>query len=286
MKMKPLLVLSVLGVLVASCADEPSPSPGPEPVIEPQAALSEALGNAFEIDTVHEEFRMSFSGGGEEFSFSGAADIDNARQRASLSMDLGTLGGTMDMIVDEGVTYMRSPIMGGHVDTEWVRMDLAAIDPAAAARFGGGFGGVTDASSYVALFAGVVDARATGEEIVGGVPTTHYAGTIDVVKASEALAEVIGEEAGAGSEEQLEQAILQLKLLGLRRLPFDAWIDEDGLLRRERFSMDLGLFPGTEGGAMEMTVDFSDYGEPVDIQVPPRSKVTDVTELLGSGTGG
>jgi hypothetical protein len=282
MKTKPLRSLPVLFVLLAACADEPSPAPGPNPTSEPQAVLTEALANAYEVDTVHQEFRMSFAGGGEEFAMSGTADVDNERRRASMSMDLGMLGGTMDMVVVDGVAYLRSPMMVGQVDTAWVSMDLAAIDPAAAARFSGGFG---DASSYVALFAGVVDARAVGEEVVRGIRTTHYTGTIDVVKASEAIARVVGEEAGAEAQEQLERSVLQLKTLGLRRIPFDAWVDEDGLLRRQRFSMDLGLVPGAEGGSMEMTVDLSRYGEPVEIRVPGRAEVTDITRLVKSGGG-
>ena len=282
MKTKPLLAPIVLLVLLAACADQPSPTPGPDQTIEPEAVLTEALANAYEVDTVHQEFRMSFAGGGEEFEMSGTADVDNTRQWASMSMDLGVLGGTMDMVLADGVAYMRAPMMGGQVDTEWVSMDLAAIDPAAAAQFTGGFG---DASSYVALFAGVVDARQAGEEIVRGIRTTHFTGTIDVVKASEAIAEVVGQEAGAKAQEHLERSILQLKLLGLREIPFDAWVDGDGLLRRQRFTMDLGLLPGAEGGSMEMTVDLSRYGEPVEIVVPARSEVTDITRLVKSGGG-
>jgi hypothetical protein len=278
MKAKPLLPILTLVATLASCADEPAPPPSP--VLEPQAVLSEALTNAYEIDTVHEEFRMSFSAGGERFEFSGSVDLDNARQRASMSMDLGMLGGTMDMVVADGVTYMRSPMMAQHVDTEWVSMDLAELNPAAAAQFSESFGGATDASSYAALLAGVVDAHDEGQELIDGVRTTHYVGTVDVVKASEALAEIVGDEVGHEAEEQLERTILQLKVMGLRRVPFEAWVDDDGLLRRERFTMDLGLVPGAEGATMEMTIDFSAYGEPVEIDVPPRSKVTDITDLI------
>jgi hypothetical protein len=279
---KRLFALPLLLVFLASCAERSSPPPDDAPVIEPHAVLNEALANAYKVDTMHQEFRMSFSGGGERFALSGTADVDNTRQRASMSMDLGMLGGTMDMVVADGVAYMRSPMTEGQVDTEWVSMDLATIDPAAAAQFSGGFG---DASSYVALFAGVVDARAVGEEIVRGIRTTHFTGTIDVLKASEAVAEVVGEEAGSDAQRHLERSILQLKLLGLRDIPFDAWVDGDGLLRRERFTMDLGLVPGAEGASMEMTIDLSRYGEPVDIRVPSRSEVTDITRLVKSGGG-
>jgi hypothetical protein len=282
MRPKPLLLTCFLAALLVGCAEraqQPDPLP-PAPALEPQAALTAALANAYEIDTVHQEFEMSFSGGGQEFAFTGSADVDNARQQASMSMDMGMLGMTMDMVIADGIVYMRSPAMAGQVDTEWVSMDFAKLNPAAAAQFSGGMGGATDASSYAALLAGVVEAREEGHETVGGVDTIHYVGTIDVVKASRSLTEVVGDELGAKSQRQMERSLLQLKLLGMRTIPFEAWVDADGLLRREWFSMDLGLMPGAEGAGMEMTIDFSGYGEPVDIQIPPRSDVTDITDLV------
>jgi hypothetical protein len=55
--------------------------------------------------------------------------------------------------------------------------------------------------------------------------------------------------------------------------------------------MDFGkLVPGAEEASMEMTVDFSDFGKPVHIQIPDPSEVTDMTRALGdagmgSGSG-
>ena len=280
MKPERLLLASIVVLLLgAACAQ---PSERSAPTIEPQAVLSDALANAYGVDTFHQEFQMSFSADGQEFSLTGTADVDNARQRASMTMDLGLLGGTMDMVVAEGIVYMRSPMMGGQVDTPWVRMDLAEVNPAAAAQLSGGMGGATDASSYAALLAGVVDAREDGREVVGGVETTRFVGTIDVVKAARGVAAIVGDELGPDAQEQLERSMLQLKVLGLRMIPFEAWVDDEGLLRRERFSMDLGLMPGAQGGSIEMTMDFSDYGEPVRIEVPPKSQVTDITKLLAS----
>jgi hypothetical protein len=44
--------------------------------------------------------------------------------------------------------------------------------------------------------------------------------------------------------------------------------------------MDMGTIPGApEGAGMEIEATFSDYGDPVDIEPPPPSQVTDVTDL-------
>jgi len=79
-----------------------------------------------------------------------------------------------------------------------------------------------------------------------------------------------------------------IEALGIgEKIPFEIWIDGQGLPRRQRISMDFGdLVPGTEGASMDMTIDLSDFGEPVDIKVPRRSEVTDMTETLaGAGAG-
>jgi hypothetical protein len=193
--------------------------------------------------------------------------------------------------MDDGVVYMRSPVFED-VGTEWVSLDPSKIDPAAAAQLGGFGMGTMDPSAYIGLFAGAFDVKASGEQELDGVSTTHYVGTIDLAKVLEGFSDVVGEDVDAATKEQLEMAVEQFRMLGIdKKIPFEIWIDEDGLPRRQRITMDFGdLVPGTEEASMEMTVDFSDFGEPVDIEIPRRSEVTDVTEAMadagaGSGSG-
>jgi hypothetical protein len=64
-------------------------------------------------------------------------------------------------------------------------------------------------------------------------------------------------------------------------MPVDAWVDDQGLLRRERFSFSLGPV-----GSISMTIDFSDYGIHPQVDVPPESDVYDATPLLQQQLGG
>jgi hypothetical protein len=274
-----LLALTSLPLLVGACANGPDPSP-----VSPRAEVLGAMTNVYEAGTVHEEFEMSVSAGGESFSFSGEGDVDSPNQRFRMSMDLGLLGGSMDMTMVDGVVYMRSP-MFQDVSTEWVSMDPSKMDPGKAAQFGG-MGGTMDPSAYAALLAGVIEVEAVGEQEIGGVATTRYAGTIDLGKVLERFPEVV-DDVDPATKEQLEAAVEQLEALGLHdELPFEIWIDEDGFPRRQRFSMDFGsLIPGTEDARMEITVDLSRFGHELDIQAPPRSEVTDVTGLLAGASG-
>ena len=273
---KLLLVLTALTVL-ASCAE------GGGPPVSPRDAVLDAMTAVYEAGSYHQELEMSMTAEGQTVSIEADADVDNTTQQAAMTMDLGLLGGEMEMVVDDGVIYMRSPAFERLSPTPWVSMDPAKMDPEAAAQFGGFGAGTTDPSAYAGLFAGVFDVRASGAADIDGVATTRYVGTIDLAKVLEGFADVVGEDVDAATKEQLEAAVEQFDALGIdEKIPFVIWIDEDGLPRRQRITMDFGeLVPGTEEALLDMTVDYSAFGEPVDVEIPKASQVTDITDMMG-----
>jgi hypothetical protein len=270
---RSLLALTALSVL-ASCAEGGAP-------VSPRDAVLDAMTAVYEAESYHQELRMSMSAGGESFSITADADVDNATKQAAMTMDLGMMGGEMEMVMDDGVIYMRSPAFEG-APTPWVSLDPSKMDPAVAGQFGGFGAGTTDPSAYAGLFAGVFDVKASGEADIDGIATTRYTGTIDLQKVLEGFANVVGEDADAKTTEQLEAAVEQFEALGIEgKIPFQIWIDEEGLPRRQRITMDFGdLVPGTGDAEMEMTVDYSAFGEPVDVELPKASEVTDVTKMM------
>jgi hypothetical protein len=162
-------------------------------------------------------------------------------------------------------------------------MDPSKMDPATAAQFGGFGAGTTDPSAYAGLFAGVFDVRASGEVDIAGVATTRYVGAIDLAKVLEGFSDVIGEDVDEETKKGLEAAVKQFGALGIdEKIPFEIWIDDEGLPRRQRITMDFGdLVPGTEEAVLDMTVDYSAFGEPVEVEVPKASQVTDITDQMG-----
>jgi hypothetical protein len=279
---KILASVAVSSVLLAACAKGSAPAP-----VNPKDAVLDSMAAVYEAGTLHEDLKMSVSAAGESLSISGEADIDNEHERVDMTMDLGMLGGEMEILMDGGVMYMRSP-MFQDAGTEWVSADPSKMDPAAAAQLGGFGAGTTDPSAYVGLFAGVFDVKVSGEEELKGVPTTHYVGTIDLKKVLKGFSDVVGDHADAATKKQLKAAVKQFESLGIdEKIPFEIWIDTEGLPRRQRITMDFGkLIPGADEASMEMTVDFSDFGKPVDIDIPPPSEVTDMTDAMaGAGSG-
>jgi hypothetical protein len=60
----------------------------------------------------------------------------------------------------------------------------------------------------------------------------------------------------------------------------DVWIDAEGLPRRQ--SMDIGSAFGSLGlgdSSVTMTIEYFDFGDPVDIQVPSPDEVTPFGDL-------
>jgi hypothetical protein len=273
-------------VLLAGCAEGRGSVDPPVDPVDPRDAVLDAMIAVYEAGSFHQSLEMSVSAAGQEFSMSGEADVDNEHQRIDMTMDLGMLGGEMQMVMDGGVVYMRSPLFSD-VGTEWISMDPGEMDPAAAAQFGGFGAGTTDPSAFLGLFAGVFDVEAAGAQELKGVPTTHYVGTIDLRKVLEGFSNVVGKDVDAVTRKQLEMAVDQFESLGIdERIPFEIWIDDEGLPRRQRITMDFGdLVPGPEQASMEMSVDYSDFGKPVDVRIPRPSEVTDMTETLAEGAG-
>jgi hypothetical protein len=279
---KLLASLAVSSVLLAACAKGPAPDP-----VNPRDAVLDAMTAVYEAGSLHEKITMSVTAAGENLSFSGEADIDNEHKRVDMTMDLGMLGGEMQLLMDGGVVYMRSPAFQD-AGTEWVSMDPSKMDPAAAAQFGGFGTGTTDPSAYVGLFAGVFDVKASREQDLNGVSTTRYVGTIDLKKVLKGFSDVVGEDADKATRKQLKEVVKQFEALGIdEKIPFEIWIDGEGLPRRQRITMDFGkLVPGAEDASMEMTVDFSDFGKPVHTTIPDPSEVTDMTGALADAGGG
>ena len=274
---RTLASLAAVSALLVACAEQPAP-------LEPRDVVLNAIEAVYDADTLHQELEMKVSAAGESFSFSGDADVDQENQELEMTMDLGLMGGEMDMVMADGVVYMRSPLFQD-AGTEWVSLDPSKMSPEEAASFGGFGAGTTDPSAYAGLFAGVFKVEEAGEQDIGGVPTTHYTGTIDLTRVLENFGDVVGAEVDGATKEQLEMAVDQFEALGIDdRIPFELWIDEDGLPRRQRISMDFGdLVPGADDASLDMTVDYSAFNEPVEIDVPPASQVTDMTEAMGGG---
>lgn len=135
-----------------------------------------------------------------------------------------------------------------------------------------------DPSAQLKALGALKDVTAVGEEDVRGVATTHYRGILDL----DAAAAAAGPEAGV-------QFTKTKELLGTSSLPYDVWVDGDGLLRRYRQEVDLSAAasgspaPGAAAGLGRTvtTLELFDFGTKVDVVAPPVADTIDVSSFLG-----
>jgi hypothetical protein len=205
--------------------------------------------------------------GGVSVSMSGSGDFDNARRLGSLTMTVtgGPQTGTMTEVFDNWTIYMSSPLFGRVPGGKhWLSIDLEQAGKALGIDFAQYSG--TNPAAALQLLEKAADVVKVGTETIDGVAATHYHATVDVSR--------------------LPNGSHLAELTGLSTYPVDVWIGHDGLVRRLRLS--LATHPSTVGvPAMQMTIamDYSNFGETVDVHPPAASDTIDLTKLAKQGLG-
>jgi hypothetical protein len=247
-----LLVLAVF----ASCS-----GPSAAAVISNSSAKARDKGGA--------RMEMSFviSGGSGAASFrsvsTGSGAFDFERHRGRLVMRVGGMPGgpatpSLETVTDGSQVYFKCP------DGRWVKFDaskLSGVDPNA---FGSDPATTLD---FVKSVSGEVEE--VGREEVRDAGTTHYRFTATV--------DELLEQVRAEARERQRQSFRQM---GVTSVPFDVWIDDDGLPRR--MVMKMAPSSGTSGANLEMTLEMFDYGRPVEVSVPSATQVLEHSDDAGT----
>ncbi|MEV0748377.1 hypothetical protein AB0I75_24735 [Streptomyces sp. NPDC050273] len=146
-----------------------------------------------------------------------------------------------------GALYMMNRGAGVPAD-KWVRIDTTALADGNLVT-----GGVTDPMAAAELLGGVSAVTYVGETDLAGVTVRHYRGTSDIGRAAR--------RASAASRSALTAAANGFRT---DRVPFDAYLDEQGRLRkvRHRFSF------ANEGETREVVSTTLLYGFGVTVSVP------------------
>jgi hypothetical protein len=216
---------------------------------------------------------MSMSGAGvyDGRSHSGALNMRFALP-GELQAQLGMKDPSMQMIMDgrDGlVMYMRSPLFRSVAGDKWVKLDMAQL----AKRQGIDLSALlnanqADPSQGLHMLMASTDAHPVGYDHVRGAFTTHYKLTIDLNRL-------------AKENKDLAKTLDAVRrLTGVSSYPAEAWIDDQGHVRRMKFDMSLN---NPAGGAFHMSIseDLYAFGVKASIRPPAASDVVDASALLG-----
>jgi len=248
---------------------------------------------------------MTIPGADQKLSFSAEGGFDTPARRAQLTFDLSSfaelfksfgsslgssVGGTvtgdigdsedwkLEAIQDGDTSYIRFPLIADQLPAgkTWIKgnaRDLSSADTGQLSQFGSLAGtDPRDAFAFLKAISGSIEA--VGIEEIRGVETSHYRATVDTAKL-DALVPADKRQSLGGLDQAAKQA-------GLTELPLDIWIDEQQ--RVVKLSVDIDAKqPGSDASVKaSLVVELYDYGEPLDLDLPPADQVADAATLKKS----
>ncbi|NYT93138.1 hypothetical protein [Salinispora sp. H7-4] len=224
-----------------------------------QGSLQEAADRTGKVETVRATMVVS---GPEDFEMQMAMDL---RDSVSYEIVMEMEGEVTTIRLVDSVMYMEIPEAERERSDgkRWMKLDVSAAE---------GMGldeqmQDADPVQQVKTLLEIEGVTVVGEETVDGVPTVHYSVT---ATGEEHLA--LLEEQGKLDSAGQANAADQMAEFGVTEIKTELWIDEQYWPRRARMTMgEMGV----------MTVDYTDYNEPVTIEAPPAAETADFADVLG-----
>lgn len=250
------------------------------PAVSPVRAVQAAYEKTSDERSMQFVLDGTFSSTGMNMAISASGVEDVSTKAADITMTM-PLVGKMEMRLVDGETYAKldgdgtSGIM--NTNGKWIKVD----DQETADSLGTDTS--FDADEMLKMLKGTSSSGVTdrGSATVRGVQTTHYSAQLDIAK----LAAIEGN----SFEDSDVQSMM--KDTGMSSLPIDLYIDAQGRVRRFGMSMTMKDTPSAApsssddsdvpmSGTFSMTMDFFNFGTPVNIAAPPASEITDGSKLL------
>ena len=261
--MRPLAVLlaAAAPLLLVACGGGSSSSKQVQ--LTPVAYVKQAAKKSAAAPSEHLELKATATLQGNPFALTGSGDFDNTKKTGRMTVHANVQG--LDMQIDEvldGTTiYMKSPLFAAALPAgkTWMKLDLEKVGKSQGVDLSQLMG--QDPSQSFAQLQASGTVSEVGDETIDGVDTTRYRGRIDLAK--------------------LPQGAKIAALAKAKYGPYDVWIGkDDGYVRRVRSSYAL------QGQKIAMTMNFSDFGKDVSVDVPAASETADMTDQSIQGLGG
>jgi hypothetical protein len=275
----PLLVAAAAALTLALAGCGGSASTTLDPIAQAAEATSHAGGA-----------RMSMHIGvtgetGESIAMAGSGVFNMSREEGELNFHMGAatglpadelkrLGGIeVTELFKDGSLYMHSPSFTGKLpgDAKWLKLDLAKVQQAEGIDTQSLGGAQSDPAQFLRfLKAGGGAVTDEGRVRLGGVPTTHYAGSVDLEKAASTLP--------ANDGAKLKASLQKISaMLGASKMPVQVWIDDQHRVRR----MHMEIPFHAAGRQATTTIDYtlSEFGMQPAVNLPAGGETYDATQL-------
>lgn len=202
---------------------------------DPVDAVHRAVDALRAVGSARTRTSMEMASGGTRVTISGEGAYDFTKPLGRLKVMLPTDPAGVDEhrpiteLLAPGALYMKNRGAGVPAD-KWVRIDTTTLADGNLVT-----GGATDPLAAAELLRGALAATYVGETQLAGAPVRHYRGTTDIARAAARA---------TGANQQVLRAAA--KGFAEDTVPFDAYLDDEGRLRkiRHRFS-----FTNEAGGA-------------------------------------
>ncbi|HTU76611.1 MAG TPA: hypothetical protein VMG38_24085 [Trebonia sp.] len=233
---------------------------------------------------------MQMQGMTVSVSASGAFDFTHSRGTLTMSSPVGL----SEVFVPPRV-YVKLPAGAGAPlpkGKTWIETDTGTGGDLTGAMLGGILtgplpGGNLDPADLLASLTAISGSvTKQGTSTIRGVPVTKYRVNVDLAKAE---AQVPSWERASFS--QFAQG------LGTGTIPVEVWVDGQNLVRQMREVQHLPGGAGAPAGAgqpgavgqpagtdVTQTIDFYDFGDPVQVSAPPAAEVASLPQAIGKGS--
>lgn len=266
------LVVGVGAVLLAgaACAPATTMTGTTRPQVRPAAPVPAAARSVSDLgatvrrttarhDSVHVRLAITMPAG----RIVAAGDLrfgSSVAERLTMTMP-GV--GDLRMLRVDGHVYVRLPDgLGGALGSAkpWSEVDVTGSNPLTESLGSEmAVAGRADPTGLVQQVTRAGTIRKVTAESLAGKPTTHYAITVDVPKLA----------ATAGTAAQRAA----LSDLDVRTLPFDIWVDGDGLPVRIVSEIAHADPISRASERVGLAADYTRWGEPVAISAPPADQI-------------
>ncbi|GAA2618655.1 hypothetical protein [Streptomyces vastus] len=258
------LAATVAGLMVCAtgCTGSGAAAESTRTATAPVEVLRQASTNLVQAGSSKAHTSMEMATGGTRVTIRGTGVYDYRRQvgrlKVRLPQDPAGADGHRPIteLLAPGALYMKNRGAGVPAD-KWVRVDTATLSDGNLVT-----GGATDPFAAAELLRGTRKATYVGRTSVAGTPVRHYRGTADLGEAAE--------RASDGNRGPLRAAA---KGFASADVPFDAYLDEQGRIRklRHRFSFVNGQQESTV--AVASTLLLYDFGAPADVRLPAAGDI-------------